>query len=639
VCLFSTTAIANVLAANNHLTNGNTITTIDSSQIDTLKTSWLQGAIAKKFPSVFGDNKVVFSGYYRLAGLYRNFQNPYQIADSTFLSERVLRPDDGYWEPVVRLNIAANPTSNTSFYTDLFLLSPYNGVPFNENYLSLNLALNFYGNINTQIGTFSVRTGGIHWYSLSAFTLGQGIAERFSIYERQPWNGSEHPYKGRVQHFYNKGYVASDNRFGVQAFKGLIVEGSNLPQQFSFALVYGKTANNVNVFANGFGEPDDVDLIPHYSYGGKLVKSFKNKQYLAYNTFNTVNLIGTINADKQGFNIHTLSFEWLVKALQISGEAGMGRYYSPNYGTHWSPGFKVKVQSPKKYTGIPLDVEIFHLGKNFVNPNSEFLNTSIVELQANPNGNTTQILNPFATPLLPIGILANNRQGVNLETAFNFKRFKFSIGNSIASEISPLSNDISFGHRVNGLTISRFAPFAFNIGAYQHLSTIYRGTFELSSITAVDSITGIAPLKRLNTFEFQLKYQLPSEKVPVTFFYNSSYNSVQPKWSPVPVFSNKAYLRAYYHELELYYNVVPSVTLNAYYGHQTVRANEQSNLSPDTGLPRHQINQAVAIGTDILLTRHSALHLKQRWFHQKAHAFTKDNFKGSETSLELKVYF
>jgi hypothetical protein len=114
---------------------------------------------------------------------------------------------------------------------------------------------------------------------------------------------------------------------------------------------------------------------------------------------------------------------------------------------------------------------------------------------------------------------------------------------------------------------------------------------------------------------------------------------VQPKWAPIPVFNQNAYIRAYYHELELYYNIVPSVTLNAYYAHQTIRGNEQTNLSPNTGLPRHQINQAIAVGTDIMLTRHSALHLKQRWFSQKAHAFTKDNFNGSETSLELKVYF
>ncbi|MEO1479192.1 MAG: hypothetical protein AAFV01_11510, partial [Bacteroidota bacterium] len=126
-------------------------------------------------------------GYYRTIGYYRAFSNPYPFLEPF---ERAYGIGDGYREPMLSISVLGRPNGRSSFGTELFIFTPYDGGEIEDNVLSLNLGINFYGNFRTEVGSFGVRAGGIHWYNLSPFTIGvYQVLDRFSIFDRTPWEG------------------------------------------------------------------------------------------------------------------------------------------------------------------------------------------------------------------------------------------------------------------------------------------------------------------------------------------------------------------------------------------------------------------------------------------------------------------
>ncbi|HIG75529.1 MAG TPA: hypothetical protein EYQ24_13420, partial [Bacteroidetes bacterium] len=97
---------------------------------------------------------------------------------------------DGYREPMLSVSVLGRPNGRSSFGTELFVYTPYDGLGTENNTVSLNLGVNLYGNFRTEAGTYGVRAGGIHWYNLSPFTIGvYQVLDRFSIFDRTPWEG------------------------------------------------------------------------------------------------------------------------------------------------------------------------------------------------------------------------------------------------------------------------------------------------------------------------------------------------------------------------------------------------------------------------------------------------------------------
>ena len=106
--------------------------------------------------------------------------------------------------------------------------------------------------------------GGIHWFSMSDLTLGSNRGyNRFMLYERNPWDPIGKQVGVRYDQMYTMGAVQQDMRWGERAIQGIIFEGMNLPGNWSFALLYGKTE-----LSGGFM------TIPNINYGGKLKKVY-----------------------------------------------------------------------------------------------------------------------------------------------------------------------------------------------------------------------------------------------------------------------------------------------------------------------------------------------------------------------------
>ncbi len=598
---------------------------------------------------------------FKVAGNYRFFSTYTRHKDALILNEAnndtaiqksVFVGDDSQL-PNLTLNFSGRPSAKTAWGFDLYafqfldgkinqtygqgqvsqtnlptIYSPLTGTRFATN-LGLLLGINLYGNFDTDIGTFGVKTGGIHWVSISDLTLaGFKGYNRFMLFERNPWDPVNTNVSDRYSSFYNQGNINQDTRWGERAFTGTIVEASNLPGNLSLKALYGKTELN-----GGFL------TIPNLSYGGKLKKETPFG-FVAFNTFHNQTFSDSLGTNSIGFDISTIEFQANIsKGIILKSEIGAGQYYSPVHSNPFGEAINVKLNFTEKISKVPFELHFFRVSPNVINNNAIFFNSAIQEASNNTLAagtvGSSQVLAPFASALTAIGQFTNNRQGLNINAEFPIKKLKLSIANGISSELKGLSNQISYGHPVNQLTRSRFWRWNFptNVGAYGRYNVIFRDVYELVEL----SDTFVA--KKFNVMEIQAKY---SGKIGLKRFHAfllNRYSSVQDFISPITVFSEDAYLRHYSNELEMYYEYNDRCVIATYLGYESIVANYQTDLDAITNAPRDQRGWGVGLGVDYDLSKNTALFLRHRWFHFEDRNFERDAFNGTETVVELKLTF
>lgn len=572
------------------------------------------------------------SGYYRFITNVRKMDDPYILQKDLKpqLPLNIFVGDDGQI-PQLSLNLAGNVNSNTRFSTDFFLWTPLMGSGMPENVKGLNLGVSLYGSHSTKYGNFEVQCGGINWYALTPFTFhtNQGY-NRYSLFERNPWDPQTKHIEDRYQTFYNQGALNQDLRWGRQAFQGVILEGNDLPNGFSGVLMFGKTQ------LNGGMAP-----LPNQSYGGKLKKVYSTG-YLSLNTFNNQTYSDSLLSRGIGFNVHTVSFEQNILDFKISGEIGMGRYFSPSFQRGFGEAISVKIHTPSKYTFIPLQIHFFQISPKVINNSSVFWNSSIREGNiGNSQSNDQLVLAPFASAMTPVGQLTNNRKGLELNSEFSIGQFKFNVGYSNAQEIENISSVITYGHPINSLALSRFWRWGFpsNVGPYGNLSKVYRSVFESLNLTDVDQKNVPQNKKHFNSLELNIKYKTKILRKDLFINYLGSYSSVQNEFSVSTVFTEKAYLRAYYHQLEAYYKLSNKVVWTNYAGWERIIANYSTEVNPVTRRPKNQEGWGFATGLDIEMSKAAGLYIRQRWMNYKDTSFPLDHYSGWESTIEIKIFF
>jgi hypothetical protein len=242
---------------------------------------------------------------------------------------------------------------------------------------------------------------------------------------------------------------------------------------------------------------------------------------------------------------------------------------------------------------------------------------------------------PFASSLVSIGQLTNNRRGLILNLEMPFKHQKIAIGYSAAKEIIALSDKITYGHTANNLAMSRFWRWGFpaNVGPYNNINKIYRGVYETLQIT--DSITA----KGFNSVEVSYKTNFKLFNRELMFFYLGGFHTVQSDFSALPKYSKKAYLQSYNNQLEIYYLLFPKLVISNYFGYDRMIANTQTQLDVVSNLPKNQTGLSYAIGLDFQLAKNTGLYVRQRWFKYNDANYSLDKYAGTETTVELKIFF
>ena len=358
---------------------------------------------------------------------------------------------------------------------------------------------------------------------------------------------------------------------------------------------------------------------------GKIRKDFRDN-FVSINGISSKTYKDSLARLSLGYTIVTSEFKLKVKELLVLGEIGMGNYFSPTAAGEWGEAIDLKLQFSKKWTYFPLEVRYFQISPNVINNNGVFWNSSIQEYNDNfasdqTPGSQTPLI-PFASSLVNIGQMTNNRRGLILNMDLAFKKQKLTIGYSAASEIVALSDKITYGHPANNLALSRFWRWGFpaNVGPTQNLNKIYRGVYETVQIT--DSITA----KGFNSIEISYKTEFKLFGKDVLFFYLGGLHSVQGKFSTLPKYSKTAYLQSYNNQLEFYYLLFPKVIVSNYFGYDRIIANNQTELDVVSQKAKNQEG-------------YSYLYIKHRWLNYQDRSFQLDNYKGTETTVELKIYF
>ena len=79
--------------------------------------------------------------------------------------------------------------------------------------------------------------------------------------------------------------------------------------------------------------------------------------------------------------------------------------------------------------------------------------------------------------------------------------------------------------------------------------------------------------------------------------------------------------------------------LTGYLGYERILGNYDTELALETGKPRDQEGTGIGFGIDYDLGRNAGLYVRHRFFRFEDRSFTKDQFAGQETVVEIKVAF
>jgi hypothetical protein len=630
----------------------------------------------------------------------------------------------GYNEPLMLLRVEGSPTAKTFFKLEYFFDNQMAGKVIENLAIQGNGAgatgtkrasayriLQFEAKTSTKIGDFRIIAGGgVLWYRMSPFILWQ-YQYRDDMFERYPWEPEGSAWGNRYSRYYGDGTVPRDARWGNSGNQGFILEAKNLPGGFEFSSLFGKTDNS-----GGF--QTYLSKNPRNAIAERLSKSFgAHKFSLGY--FSQFGYLESMAKYKVKQQIVTLEGRLNYDPVKIFFEVGAGRFMDSirvfdktadgekvpsvitngglNY--NWWNGFNGSKlnhrdsvnnvsNNPWKNRCINLTfdfqgalaglhAQVYSISKSVVNVNSDMINSAnghalaSAKNMANSAGLATNDITTFPGLITEINQMTNNRQALNLKYENNTRKFKYSFATGMGQEIENLGkldarfNAISFFHRANAFTRSRFYYYNANMGPYARITNIFRRSLETIAITD-DSIDY---KKSFNTIDLSLKYKINFLQRELIFINYFNANSVTDHFSPIPTFSKKAFIQTYYEELSAFYAIHPKLSIMSFFSlernignSRTALADPNGDLLVDPSLtadPRKaisnekakalgltttgkgidQIDRGFGLGFDYDINGKTGFYVRHRWFSHSDKNFTRDRFKGQETSVEFKVFF
>lgn len=619
-------------------------------------------------------SNIRMGGYFRFLGYVRNFQVMYDLDIPNYYSGEYPQPTTigigtGYREPMMMLSISGKVNKNVNLGTDLMLNSPFNGT-FDNNSIAMYLGTNLYSTINTDFGRFSLHAGGINWYRQSKLTVWseEGYL-RYSLFERAPYDPLSKEVVERYSKYYDKGSISQDVRFGNVAFQGITLTGAAIDgpssSKFSFQSIIGKTQHNIGEIVS-YGKDD-------YCIGFRINNDLKNGSNFALNYFTSITATDSVKNNFRQFSIQSLEFNFKLKKIRFTGEVGIGSYESHITKKELGEVFVINIDIPKEYSRIPFKLQYSRIAPEAVNVNSSFQNTSINELVHSAiveEGSDATIMTSFGGPINNLGYLANNREGLSLNTEFNIGNLVVSGGFGFYSEMKRINNRFSYSHNTNGLMLSRISYFNTGYGPYKQFNSYYRGVFENVNIS--DSIyvndstlafSGFIDLDGLPLFDkfycssdIHLKYKTNIFGKNLYLFSLTNYNTAQDFFSILPVVNSSAFIRHFNQQFDICYELNKTATFVFKHGFERVVGNKYTDIDDTdpypsdntwgvtekyipTYKPRNQFGHLFGFGFDVKLNDGAYLFIRHNFYKYYDKNFSATNIQGSESTLELKINF
>ena len=606
-------------------------------------TPFTSNAVSHKNPS----NSIGFTGFYRFLGFVRNQTETFPNNSGKTTAIVV---GDYYREPMFLLKLNGKTKDNISFGADLMMNSLYKG-PSDDNLspLTLNLGLNLKTSIITDLGTFTIQSGGVSWYRQSRLTVwGNQSFNRLSIYDRRPQTPLNKIPINRYAKYYKNGLIDQGIRYGSRAFQGLFLQGLKLPYNLSVKGVIGKSN-----FNRSFLETSD-NFTGCFQIKNELSPSLK----MGYNFLSSWADTDSLNIQKRSYVIHTYEFQKKWNKIQFELELGLGRYQSPIEKLGYGEAILANIRTDKT-TKIPLHIQLYRISPQFVNVTGNFLNTSVLEVFPNVAGVGSTIRTPYQSPMVGLGAPVNNRQGVSINADASIGKLKLNGGIGIYAEIDTSYAGISYIHNVNSQTLSRIYLFGQNWGPYNSLNSTYRGVFEEVNIIDTNTIGQPSFKKYFNTIEFQAKYSNTLFGKNFYIFSLTRLNSCQRQFNILPRLGGQALIQQLSQEIDLSFEVSPKAIVVFSYGIEKIIGNEFTDIgdAPEASSTnrffenigwerfyhytrnRNQKNTLIGVGLDYKIAQNTMLFLRHNRYTYFDPNFIENHLKGWETMLELKITF
>ena len=462
------------------------------------------------------------------------------------------------------------------------------------------------------------------------------------MFTRNPWDPQSKNLVERYSQYFDRGAISQDERWGNQAFHGFSIRGIALPNDLELLFLYGKAQSSVTPFEaidnNNYQQSEQffntqfyANLLPSYVMGGQLSVNQEKSRY-AFNHFYGFTFSDTIGRKTNNYYTNTFSYDIDFNKIVLIGELGVSKYNNLDIGE--SIAFKLKTD--KQLTFLPFDIEYFRISPTFYNNNSEVINTSVND-QSVTEIEGQGVLRQNGSAILGVGQLANNRQGITVNTEYSLALFKLNIGQTIAKEIEQGSNQLTYGKTINGVTLSEFYrwQYASNLGPYSRLNKFYRGVYETVNLDQNQLKENLC----FNSLDFQIKHHHHLGKHKYYVYYLGNYNTAQQKLSPFVVLDERALIRQYSHQLETYFQYNSKLIFSTYLGWERVIGNYVTDTNDETFMPRNQETKALGLGIDYKLSEKTSLYFRSRYFSFEDTNFILDESDGLETTLEIKVNF
>ncbi len=668
-----------------------------------------------------------YSGYIRSYNQYRDMPVHYAGAPQADQLLTVNGLDivnkvyTGYQEPMMLLRLEGSPTAKTWFQVEYMFDNQMMGIIKEDSVASqvpgigqttnrramVYRIMQFKGYANTKVGDFTlVAGGGVNWARMSSMTL-SNYQYRDDLFERYPWQPEGNSFS-TYNRFYNEKNIARDQRWGNTGTQGFMLIGKNLPKGFGFQVIVGKSDNSggfqtyltrtpKNMFAlrvdktlgvhkigmnffDQFGTYDNVGFTldtryattdPHY-LGSKVRQQIITGDIkLNYSKFKIYSELGMGRFQDGLFT--NADYELLFgKKQRKDSVTGLNYNWKNPLKAHC---FNFQMDISKSWFKIPLSIQLFSIRKTVANVNSDVLNSANNHTVATPtNINTNNDITVFPGAITDIGQMVNNRWGGYLKHEDSYGKLKVSAALGFSKEwenvdslFSNRGNSIAYWHQANAFTTSRFTYFQKYTGPYQRTTSIYRRTYESFGIT--DTVVNY--LKMYQTLNLALAYKIKFLGRDLIINNFNTYNSVTDQnFNPIPVFTDKAFLRTFYEEFMTFYSLHPKVTIVAFASFERVVGNNRVEkayttygVTPDgiayapgdliqdlhgnpivskTGDKGATINQTgwgYGLGLDYDFSSRAGLYLRNRWFGHKDNHFLLDKYRGIESTVELKIFF
>jgi hypothetical protein len=566
-------------------------------------------------------------GYYRFIAYNRHLNNLFGDNNRPY----VFRTDDEFNSPTINLELSFN-TKNAGFIkTQLYLFEPFYGITEDVDFLKLNRrGVSIELSKNTKLCNLNITAGGINFLRFSDFTLSSARQVRTSLFDRNAWTYVWPINVQSTNYMQQSDYIRAAD-FGKRQVSGVHLVASDLPNQFNFELFYGKTPFNVSPLDNIIAFKLNKDKkLNHFGLG-----------FLRSNGIDNL-----INGDKFFNNIFNSTYNGNINEWKLNGELAISNYFfSSNQSSSQGFAAELTVKPSSRVLPFPLFMEGYYIAPSFVNIHSSIVNGSVKEFSSQteifdgvgiPDG-----ARPYGGVMTPMHIKSNNRYGLNLNSEFNIGKFNINLGNGFSREIINDTNLVSFFHKVNGLYLSRVERFQSATGPNNNLTTFFRGYYEN---VMIDSNANSKIKKSYNVFLLNLKYQTTIFNKQFFIFYLGEYHSVQKNLSPIPVFTENAFLRNQFHEIDAYLEINQKIALISYFGREFILGNDNSGLGDiadqnNNFNPRNGIGKVIGVGFDYSFSAKSCFYFRFKKVSYNDKSFNNNNYNGYEATAELKIFF